>query len=116
MLSKGCIAIMNGKRWTVQDRYGNDIYLTDERWEHITEAINHPEMINYEEELQATIRRGQRKQDTFNGQKYRYSRAFDTLPERNTHLVAIVLFRFIENNGMIVPNNYVVTAYMKEIG
>jgi len=23
------------KRWMVRDRYGNDIYLTDERWEHI---------------------------------------------------------------------------------
>ncbi len=25
----------SGKRWTVQDRYGNSIYLTRERWEHI---------------------------------------------------------------------------------
>ncbi len=46
---------MIGKRRTVQDRYGNDIYPTDERWEHITEPINHPEMRDYEEELKATI-------------------------------------------------------------
>lgn len=52
----------------------------------------------------------------FNGQKYRYSLAFDTLPEYNTHIVAIVLFRFTDNNGVIMPNNYIVTAYMKEIG
>jgi uncharacterized protein YuzE len=29
-----------GRRWSVRDRYGNDIYLTDERWEHITEPMN----------------------------------------------------------------------------
>ena len=33
-----------GRRWVVRDRYGNDIYLTQERWEHITGAISHPEM------------------------------------------------------------------------
>ena len=25
----------SGKRWTMQDRYGNTIYLAQERWEHI---------------------------------------------------------------------------------
>ena len=33
-----------GKRWTVQDLYGNTIYLTDERWKHIVVPWNHPEM------------------------------------------------------------------------
>jgi hypothetical protein len=28
---------MVGKRWTVQDHYGYEIYLTEERWEHINE-------------------------------------------------------------------------------
>ena len=45
----------NGRRWTVYDRFGNAIYLTEERWEHITEPINHPEMAEYEEELKETI-------------------------------------------------------------
>ena len=36
-------------RWTVQDRYGNTVYLTEERWQHIIEAINHPEMEDYED-------------------------------------------------------------------
>lgn len=49
---------MLGRRWVAQDRYGNNIYLTDERWEHITQPINHPEMLDYEEELKDTIRRG----------------------------------------------------------
>ncbi|MCX6584747.1 MAG: hypothetical protein NT166_31630 [Candidatus Aminicenantes bacterium] len=26
------------KKWTVHDRYGNEIYLTEERWCHILEA------------------------------------------------------------------------------
>jgi len=25
-------------KWTVQDRYGNTIYLTEERWKHILES------------------------------------------------------------------------------
>ena len=27
-----------GQRWTVQDRYGNPLYLTVERWQHILES------------------------------------------------------------------------------
>ena len=83
-----------GKRWTVHDRYGNAIYLTQERWAHITDALNHPEMRDYEPELQETIRTGRRKQDLLNPHKYRYSQAFDELAKDNTHIVAIVLLRF----------------------
>ena len=28
-------------KWTVRDRYDHLIYLTDERWEHITSPVNH---------------------------------------------------------------------------
>ncbi len=105
-----------GIRWTVTDRHGNRVYLTEERWEHITEATNHPEMADFEEELKETIRTGKRKQDTMNLQKYRYSKAFDNLAGYNTHIVAIVLFRFREHAGEIVANNYIVTAYQKEMG
>jgi hypothetical protein len=109
--------MVNGKRWTIRDRAGNMIYLTDERWEHITEPNNHPEMSVFENELQETIQTGQRKQDTLNPQKYRYSKSFTQLPNYNTHIVAIVLFRFIEgDNGKPIANNYIVTAYMKEVG
>jgi hypothetical protein len=84
----------SGRRWSVRDRYGNEIYLTQERWEHIIEPINHPEMGAYEEHLKAVIRSGRRKQDPLNPQKYRYSQTFADLVEDNTHIVAIVLFRF----------------------
>ncbi len=33
-----------GIHWTVRDRYGNSIYLTNERWKHIIDPVNHPEM------------------------------------------------------------------------
>ena len=106
-----------GRRWTVQDRYGNAIYITQERWEHIIAAINHPEMALYEEYLQEAIRTGRRKQDQLNPQKYRYTKSFDDLFGDNTHLVVIVLFRFTQReSGELVGNNYVVTAYQKEIG
>ena len=106
-----------GRRWLVQDRYGNDIYLTDERWEHITDPKNHPEMSAYEEQVRETIQSGRRKQDSLNPQKYRYTKAFDDLAEGNTHITAIVLFRFSEGpGGEPVANNYIVTAYQQELG
>jgi len=105
-----------GRRWTVRDRDGNQIYLTEERWEHIIEPINHPEMVDYEAHLKAVIRSGRRKQDSLNPQKYRYSHAFADLVADNTHIVAIVLFRFSEGeDGKPMPNNYIVTAYQKAV-
>jgi hypothetical protein len=50
-----------GRRWTVRNRYQNNIYLTQERWEHIIDPINHPEMSAYEDQLQDTIPSGQRR-------------------------------------------------------
>lgn len=106
-----------GRRWIVQDRYGNLVYLTDERWAHIIDPSNHPEMTSYEQELAETIRQGMRKQDPLNPRKYRYSTAFDHLDGDNTHIVAIVLFGFIEDEaGQVISNNCVITAYQKEIG
>jgi hypothetical protein len=55
--------MVSGQRWAVRDRYGHEIYLTDERWQHIIASVNHPEMAMCEEHLQETIRSGVRKQD-----------------------------------------------------
>lgn len=47
----------------------------------------------------------------------RYHREFDDLAGDNTHVSAIVLFRFSEGEaGEFLLNNYIVTAYQKEIG
>ncbi len=108
--------IPQGIRWTVLDRFGNSIYLTQERWEHIIASINHPEMKDYEEELKETIQKGSRKQDSLSPQKYRYVKAFDNLPMDNTHIVAIVLFKLQEQEvGEIEFHNFIVTSYQKEI-
>lgn len=108
--------MLSGKRWTVSDSYGNRIYLTQERWEHIVESINHPEMLEYEQHLKETICNGKRKQDSLNLQKHRYFKDFKDLTNDNTHIVTIVLFRFKKGiKGDLIQNNYIVTAYQKEI-
>jgi len=107
----------DGIRWTVRDRSGNEIYLTEERWRHIIDDFNHPEMADFEQLLWETVRLGRRKQDMLNPQKYVYTAEFPNLVEDNTHIVVIVLFRLREDqSGRPVANNYIVTAFQKEIG
>lgn len=105
-----------GKRRIVQDHYGNSIYLTQERWEHIINVNNHPEIEDYEEHLKTTIRRGRRRQEPLNPRKYRYYHHFEDLPDHVNHIVAIVFLSFeIDQIGRTLPNNYVVTAFFKHI-
>ncbi|MCI0697218.1 hypothetical protein L0337_35095 [candidate division KSB1 bacterium] len=105
-----------GKRWTVYDRDGNIIYLTEERWAHIIDPMNHPEMLDYEEHLKTTVRKGRRRQEPLNPRKYRYVQPFDDLPEGMNHVVAIVLFGFEVNaQGETIPNNFIATAFFKHI-
>lgn len=106
----------SSKRWTVQDRYGNAVYLTQERWEHIVDATNHPEMENCEEHLKRTIQRARRRQEPLNPRKHRYSYPFDDLPEGFNHVVAIVLFGLdMDERGQVVANNFVATAFLKHM-
>ncbi len=103
--------VENPNRWQVKDRFGNEIYLTQERWQHIIEPINHPEMAGFEDHLRHTIQKGRRKQDDLNPRKYRYTMTFNDLVEDNTHIVAIVLFRYrVGQAGEPLANNYIVTA------
>ena len=105
-----------GRRWTVHDRDGNPIYLSEERWEHIVDPGNHPEVISFEEYLKTTIRKGRRRQEPLNPRKYRYTHKFDDLPEGMNHIVVIVLFGLdTDARGMIVANNFVATAFFKHI-
>ncbi len=86
-----------GYRWIERDRSDNEIYLTEERWEHITDPANHPEMTDFEIELRETIRSGNRKQEMLDPQKYRYSKSFENLTAKNTHIVAVVVFKLTED-------------------
>jgi len=106
----------SGKRWTVQDGEGQSIYLTEERWQHITNAANHPEMADQEDHLKTTLQKGRRRQEPLNPRKYRYSHPFDDLPDDFNHVVAIALFGFdVDEQGETVPNNFVATAFLKHI-
>lgn len=113
---KATRATVDSIRWRVFDRQGNQIYLTEERWQHIIAVDGHPEMEDYEEDLKETIRQGQRRQIPLHPQKYEYSKAYSHLVDDNTHIIALVLFRMRERDGgRPVANNYIVTAYQKEI-
>jgi len=106
----------SGKRWTVQDCDGNPIYLTEERWQHIGEADNHPEMVDYEDHLKVTLQQGRRRQEPLNPRKYRYVQRFDDLPPGFNHTVGIVLFGFDVNaQGETMPNNFIATAFLTHI-
>ena len=105
-----------GKKWVVQDRYGYTIYLTYERWEHIINPANHPEMKDYSDHLKETIRTGRKSQDPLDPRKYRYVKYFEDLFDDNNHIVAIVLFKFdVDEDGNTAENNFILTAYQKQI-
>ena len=88
---------MTTKVW---DRYGNQIELTDERWSHI--VTYHPELEDFREEVLETVRKGKRRQDAREPEKYKYMRKCNGLPFDYTHLVAVV---------KLIRNNFILTAY-----
>ena len=100
-------------RETVHDRWGNPIYLTDERWEHILEF--HAEMVDFRDKLFTTLKQGSRRQDLLDPTVYTYFHSFDYLPGDNTHIIAIVKFSSRSANGEEEDNNFVLTAYQKTI-
>jgi hypothetical protein len=96
-------------RESVNDCWGNEIYLPDERWQHILET--HEEMVDCRGYLLETLRTGQRRQDGFDLHKYKYSKKFSDLPDDFTHVIVVVkLSRQTTAQGE-APNNFVLTAY-----
>jgi hypothetical protein len=88
--------------------------LTDERWRHIVDT--HPEMDTYEEHLKATIQTGARRQEPLSPRKYRYAQSFPDLLDNNTHVIAVVVFKFdVNEQGQVVENNLILTAYQQFI-
>ena len=102
------------KKWTVQDRYGNTIYLTEERWRHILES--RPELEPLFDKFIETIRTGRRKQDGLIPNEYRYMKQFEELLPENNHIVVVVIFKTqLDEAGNYMPNNFVVTGWVKYI-
>lgn len=100
------------KLWTQQDRFGHLIYLTSERWQHIIDPGNHPEVEPYLSHLRETVRRGSRRQDPLLSNVYKYYRQFSDLPEGMNQLVVVVVFR-PDTNTPSQENNFIVTAYFQ---
>ncbi len=94
----------------VTDQWGNEIYLTWERWDH---ALGHPGMDDGSlATMLETLRRGVRKRDAFDSAKFKYSRPFDDLPEPYTDVVVVVKFGW--RGDPPAANNFVLTAYLIE--
>lgn len=92
-------------RQETTDRYGNNIYLTDERWEHIVER--HPELEGLRKEVLNTVRFGKRRQDVMALDTFYYKKAFPRLAGRLTAIEVVVVFQWQINQ----PNNFILTAY-----
>ena len=102
------------QKWTVQDRYGNTIYLTEERWQHILES--RPEMESFLEQFLETMRTGRRRQEALIPNEYRYYKQFEELLPENNHFIVKVVFKTqLDETGNYVPNNFVVTGWPKYI-
>jgi hypothetical protein len=103
-----------GKLWVQIDRFGNEIYLTGERWAHIVDPDNHPEVEHFFDYLRETIRLGHRRQDPYDPNSYQYYRAFNDLPDGNSHIVVWTRFRWsTQPDGTIQEEKYVTTAYFQ---
>jgi hypothetical protein len=108
------IEMADGKLWTHRDHFGNDIYLTDERWAHIVAPDNHPEVEPYLEQVAETVRLGRRRQDAYDPNSYQYYRPFADLPDDNSHLVVCVRFRWhTDRDGSVQEEKFVTTAYLQ---
>lgn len=97
-------------KWIVRDRDGREIYLTEERWEHI--VYRHGELQNHLDEVLDTIRRGRRQQQPQDPQTYVYRLPCDTLPSPFNGILVVVTFRFEQSDpNKMGSNNFVVTAW-----
>jgi hypothetical protein len=90
----------------IQDRRGHEIYLTEERWQHLCDEP--PEMLDHERELFEVIRLGRRSQDSVRPHVYLYYLDCSGLPYGNTTVVVVVRFGYFPNGD---ENNFVLTAY-----
>ncbi len=91
---------------SAKDQLGHEIYLADERWNHICEE--HPEMLGCESQVLETIQRGRRFQDSVRPDVFLYYRDFEGLPAGNSTIVVVVRFGFTPGG---TENNFIVTAY-----
>ena len=98
------------RKWTVRDRPGHEIYLTEEQWGHITDR--HPELRGRLDDVLLALRQGHRQQQPHDPQAYVYRRPCDALRPPFNGILVLVAFRFEWRGGeTLQPNNFVVTAW-----
>ena len=73
------------RKWTVRDRHGREIYITEERWKHITER--HEELSGHLDDVLDTVRKGHRKQDAILPYKDIVNRMLSCLTSIRIHVV-----------------------------
>jgi hypothetical protein len=101
-------------KWTVQDRWGNEIYLTKERWRHILER--HEELTELLDQVQESLKYGRRRQEALDPNRYRYRRPCAELLPEFSHIVVAVVFGYKEQpDGTRFPNNFVTSAWGVDI-
>ena len=98
------------QRREVRDRYGNQIYLSSERWEHAVEQ--RPWLAGHREDVLQALRHGRRRQDPLDSRKYKYYWPCNDLLPEYSHLVVVVRFgEAVDATGRSIPNNYVLTIW-----
>jgi hypothetical protein len=96
----------------IKDKFGNQIYITEERWDHIHKR--HPETIGFEKQIIKAIRSGDRSRLPLEPDVFKYKKSFDKLPEPHTQIVVIVKFSHkLNQHRKAIQNNFVITAFMK---
>ena len=97
-------------KWFTHDRDGREIYLTEERWQHIVER--HPELENHLDDILNTVQQGRRRQQPQDPHAYIYRWPCDTLRLPFNGILVSVVFRFEEQpDSAMIPNNFIVTAW-----
>jgi hypothetical protein len=90
--------------WSVKDRWGNEITLSEERWQHIIDG--HWELVDMRAQVLDAVRLGTRKQNPMDPNQYRYTRKFSNLSYGYTYIVVIARLK---------PSQFVITAYPKRV-
>lgn len=86
-------------REEIQDRRGNPIYLTDERWAHIIDG--HPELSKHRSEILKNVRSGKRMQHPFFPDTFLYKKRFPQLTGGLKHIEVVVIFHWQGANQII---------------
>ena len=98
------------QRWTVQDRYGNTIYFTEERWQHI--LASRPELETHFDLFLDTLCTGKRQQDSLIANEYRYVKRYpELLPDNNVLVVVVIFKKQIDDASGTASNDFVVTGW-----